>query len=275
VVCGIEQVTTEAGFDLLVGNSNEELDRLTSSAHTMASRLADGLLIAPTVGSTNLIRSLQQEGHTLVLLDRRPAGLSASHSVVIDNEAGAFAATRHLIDAGHKRIGLLAGNTNLDTGRQRLNGYRRALRSAGLPLRPEYVRTAETNAALVGRQVGYAGGLELLAMPRGPTAMLCTSSTIAVGALSALHERRVQIPDEVALVTFGDPEWAVLVNPPLTVVTQPSFELGRQAALILLDQLSGKRSRAVPTHVVLEPQLLVRASSASKPERSNGHRSAD
>jgi len=271
VVSGVEQVFTKAGFDLLIGNSNEELGQLASGAQAMASRLVDGLLIAPTVGSTELIRSLQREGHPLVLLDRRPPGVRGQHSVVIDNEAGAFAGTRHLIEAGHERIGLLAGNINLDTGRQRLAGYRRALRSAGLRARPEFIRTAETNAALVGRQVGYLGSLELLDRPHGPTAILCTSSTITVGALSALQERRVRLPDDVALVTFGDPEWAVLVNPPLTVVTQPTFDLGRQAALILLDQLRSKQPGGVPMQVILEPQLLVRASSGPHRVRSNGH----
>jgi DNA-binding LacI/PurR family transcriptional regulator len=272
VVSGIEQVIAAAGFDLLIGNSNEELDRLSSSANVMAGRLVDGMLIAPTVGSAAFIQALQPEVRNLVLLDRRPPGLKGFHGVVIDNEAGAHAATRHLIEGGHERIGLLAGNINLDTGRQRLNGYRRALRAAGLPVQPEHIRTAETNAALVGRQVGYTGAMELLDMPYGPTAILCTSSTIAVGALSALQERRVHLPEAMALVTFGDPEWASLVNPPLTVVTQPTFELGRQGALILLDQIKRERSSPVPMQVILEPQLLVRASSGPHRVRSNGHR---
>jgi LacI family transcriptional regulator len=226
------------------------------------------------VGSTGLIQSLQRDALPLVLLDRRPAGLRGAHSVVIDNEAGAYAATRHLIEAGHERIGLLAGNINLDTGRQRLNGYRRALRAAGLPARPEYTRTAETNAALVGRLVGYAGSLELLEMRGGPTALLCTSATIGIGAVTALQERGARIPDDVALVTFGDPEWAVLVNPPLTVVTQPTLELGQQAARILLDQLGGKLPGAAPRQVILAPQLRVRASSLSSREYANGHNDA-
>lgn len=275
VVSGVEQVITEAGFDLLIGNSNEELIRLRSGANAMVSRLVDGLLIAPTVGSTDLIQSLRQEVPALVLLDRRPAGLRGIDCVAIDNEAGACLATRHLIEAGHERIGLLAGNINLDTGRQRLSGYRRALRRAALRARPEYIRTAETNAALVGRQVGYQGALELAAMAHGPTAILCTSSTIAVGALSALQERQVRIPDDIALVTFGDPEWAVLVDPPLTVVTQPTLALGRQAALILMDQLNGKRPTQTPAHVILEPQLVVRGSSGRKRVNANDHPRAD
>jgi LacI family transcriptional regulator len=274
VLSGIEPVLAEAGLDLLIANSNEELGRLTSSVYAMASRLVDGLLVAPTVGSAGLIQSLRREALPLVLLDRRPAGLRGAPSVVIDNEAGAFAATHHLIEAGHEHIGLLAGNVNLDTGRQRLNGYRRALRAAGLPARPEYIRTAETNAALVGRLIGYAGSLELLDMLGGPTAILCTSGTIGVGAVSALQERRVRIPEEVALVTFGDPEWAVLVDPPLTVVTQPTFELGQQAARLLLDQLSGQRPAAAPTQIRLEPQLRVRGSSQCSREPAHGYHGA-
>jgi LacI family transcriptional regulator len=261
VLGGIEEVINAAGFDLLIGNSNEELSRLTSEANAMASRLVDGLLIAPTVGSARLIRSLRREGHNLVLLDRRPAGLNHPYDVAIDNEAGAYQATCHLIEAGHRRIGLLAGNINLDTGRQRLDGYQRALSEHGLSTSPEYLRTAETNAALVGRQVGYQGALELVGMPGGPSAILCTSSTIAVGALLALQEHQVRIPEEMAVVTFGNPDWTVLIRPALTVVTQPTLEMGRQAALMLLELLAGCRAASKPGHIILEPQLVVRASS--------------
>lgn len=271
VVGGVEAVMTESGFDLLIGNSNEELSRLTSQANAMVSRLVDGLLVAPTVGSTALLQSLQREGHPLVVLDRQPPGLSGMHCVAIDNEAGAYAATHHLIEAGHARIGLLAGNINLDTGRQRLNGYERALRERGWSAQPTYIRTAETNAALVGKQVGYQGVLELIDMDRSPTAILCTSSTIALGALMALQERKVRIPDDIALVTFGNTDWTVLVNPPLTVVTQPTVELGCQAAHLLITHLSGKRPEPGPTQIILKPQLIIRESSARRLVNPHGY----
>jgi DNA-binding LacI/PurR family transcriptional regulator len=272
VVGGIEQVINAAGFDLLIANSNEELDRLRSEARAMASRLVDGLLIAPTVGSGALVRALRQEVSHLVLLDRLPPGLNGAHSVVINNEEGAYQATRHLIESGHARIGLLAGNINLDTGRQRLNGYQRALAEQGLTASPAYIRTAETNASHVGRQVGYEGALELLDMHAGPTALLCTSSTIAIGALHALQDRRIPLPDRMGLVTFGNPDWSTLVRPPLTVVTQPTLEMGRQAAQVLLEVLAGQRAAAKPCRIVLEPQLVVRASSVPAATLHENHR---
>lgn len=262
VISGVEEVVTNAGFDLLIGNSNETLDRLTTQTHAMVSRQVDGLLIAPTVESVGLIQALERAGHPVVVVDRLPEGLGGVHFVAIDNEAGAYKATTHLIDVGHERIGLLAGNINLDTGQQRLDGYRRALRERGLPERTQWIRTAKTNAALVGKQVGYDSTLELIGMEDSPTAILCTSNTIAIGALLALQERNIRIPDEISLVSFGNTEWSVLVTPPLTVITQPTVELGREAARILVNHMAGKAAQ--PTHIILEPELIVRGSSIRK-----------
>jgi DNA-binding LacI/PurR family transcriptional regulator len=269
VIAGAEEVITQAGFELLIGNSGEEADRLTAQTNAMLSRQVAGLLVAPTVNSGPFIRSLVRAGHTLVLVDRLPEGVEGIPSVVIDNETGAYRATRHLIEAGHERIGLLAGNVNLDTGQQRLDGYSRALVESGLPIRPEWIRTARTNAAMVGKQVGYASTLELLDVPAGPTALLCTSNTIAIGALLALQERCVAIPDTMALVSFGNTEWSVLVTPALTVITQPTAELGREAGRMLLACVAGKPP--VQQHLSLEPELIVRGSSIRAAETARPH----
>jgi LacI family transcriptional regulator len=261
VVSGIEEVMTASGFDLLIGNSNEQLQRLTSQTNTMLSRLVDGLLIAPTVGSTRLIQNLQREGKNIVLIDRLPSGLNGIDYVGIDNEAGAYKATMHLIEAGHERIGLLAGNVNLNTGGQRLAGYRRALSEQGLPERHQWIRTAKTDVALVGKQVGYEGTLEFIDMADRPTALLCTSNTIMIGALMALQEQKVQIPADMALVSFGNKEWTALLTPPLTVITQSTFEVGRQAARILIDHITRNPTELAPKHIVLDPQLIIRGSS--------------
>jgi LacI family transcriptional regulator len=282
VVSGIEEVLTGAGFQLLIANSNEEWPRQQLQLDAMLSRYIDGLLIAPAEGSAPFIHDLQRAGYGVVVIDRLPIGLADVSSVVIDNEAGAYKATTHLIAEGHQRIGLLAGNVNLDTGRQRLEGYRRALQERGLPENDRWIRTAETNSALVGKQVGYEGTLEFLEMDDSPTALLCTSNTIAIGALTALHEREIAIPDDLAVVTFGNMEWTTLCAPSLTVITQPTFEMGRQAAKLLLELLeSDDQVDLVTRQTILEPQLIVRASSVqtaigidagvSALEVANGH----
>ena len=262
VVSGIETVLTEAGFQPLIANSNEESGQELLQIEAMLSRSVDGLLIAPTAGNTEMIQELQRAGHTLVVIDRLPKGLNGVDCVTIDNEAGAFHATTHLLEQGHRRIGLLVGNVNLDTGRQRLDGYCRALRAFDLEPNEQWMRMAETNAALVGKQVGHAGTLHFLEMDERPTALLCTSSTIAIGSLMALQEKKVAIPAEIAFVTFGNMDWTTLVTPSLTVITQPTVEMGLQAAEIVLNHL-GSRLRGAYSRmkVILEPELIVRQSS--------------
>ena len=270
VVSGIEAVLTGAGFQLLISNSNEQGGREALQIEAMLSHSVDGLLIAPSDGSLSRINALLEAGTPLVVVDRLPADIGDVSCVTIDNELGAYKATCHLISAGHRRIALLAGNINLDTGRQRLDGYLCGLNERGLEVDEQLIRTAETNAALVGREVGYGGTLEFLGMDNPPTALLCTSNTIAIGAIAALQERGVQIPDEMAIVSFGDMDWTTLLSPPLTVVTQPTIEMGRQAALMLLKYLedvplNGHKQR----RIVLEPQLIVRASSVSSVSSAN------
>ncbi len=262
VVSGIEEVLTGAGFQPLIANSNEESDQEILEIETMLSRSVDGLLIAPTDGNSERIQALQEAGHSLVIIDRLPNGLRDVDCVTVDNEAGAYKATRHLLEHGHQRIGLLVGNVNLDTGKQRLDGYCRALRDCGLEPNERWIRTAETNAALVGKQVGYEGTLHFLGMDDHPTALLCTSSTIAIGAFMALQERQIAIPDEMAFVTFGNMDWTTLVTPALTVITQPTIEMGLQAAKMVLDHLDNKvRGPYSRKKIILEPQLIVRESS--------------
>jgi DNA-binding LacI/PurR family transcriptional regulator len=264
VVSGIEEVLTQAGFQLLIANSNEQNEQQKLQLEAVLSRSVDGLLIAPSDGSGVMIRDLQAMDTPIVVIDRLPEGLADVSCVTIDNETGAYKATRHLIDEGHSRIGLLAGNVNLDTGRQRLDGYCHALRERGLSEDHELIRTAETNAALVGKQVGYKGTLEFLEMDDVPTALLCTSNTIAIGALEALQRCQVRIPEEMAIVSFGNMEWTSLLTPPLTVVTQPTLEMGRQAANMLLNRLGVEPYDLHKDHIVLDPRLIKRASSVPR-----------
>lgn len=261
VVCGIEEVITQADLQLLIANSNEESERQAGQIDAMLSRPVDGLLIAPSENSVEALQELRRTGTPVVVVDRFPPGLSQISCVAIDNEAGAYAATAHLLEQGHGRIGLLAGDVNLDTGQQRVDGYLRALHELDLERDDRLIRTAASNAALVGRRVGYEGAQDFLEMAEQPTAILCTSNTIAIGALDALQEAGVSIPEEIALVSFGDHEWTTLLSPPLTVITQPTLEMGRQAAKLLIDQLNADRSDTIASkRLVLTPQLIVRGS---------------
>jgi len=263
VVSGIEEVLTQAGFQPLIANSNEEPEQELLQVEAMLSRSVDGLLIAPTDGNADTIQELQKAGHRLVVIDRLPEGLEDIDCVTIDNEAGAYKATRHLLEQGHRRIGLLVGNVNLDTGQQRLDGYCRALREWDVVPNEQLLRTAETNAALVGKKVGYEGTLHFLGMDNHPTALLCTSSTIAIGALMALQEQQVAVPAEMAFVTFGNMDWTSLVTPSLSVITQPTVEMGLQAAQMVLDHLHARlRGPYARKQIILEPKLIIRGSSA-------------
>ena len=253
VVCGIDKVLVEANYILLLCNSDEDPKREKVHLSTLRSEGVAGIILANTRSDAESYHQLLNNRIPLVGIDRTHEQLSMD-VVSVTNTRGAFSAVSHLADLGHRRIALISGPCQLSTARERLEGYRDAVRSRDLVVSDDLIQISDYR-----QPGGYKAMQSLLDLPEPPTAVLVANNLMTLGALQAIHERKLVIPDQIAVVGFDDMPWATSLQPPLTAVAQPTYELGMTAAQLLLDR---RREPDRPfRHVVLETQLMIRASS--------------
>jgi len=252
VARGVEDVAYANQFAVLLCNSDENLKKEAFYLDVMRAESVDGVILPPIAERDSAVLKLAQSGMPVVSVDRA-LNSTTIDTVEVDNFQGAFEAVEHLIKIGHKRIGLIAGRANLSTSRDRRRGYEEALAAARLPLRPELVRVGDNKQASGGTLTE-----ELLNEPSPPTALFVSNNLMAVGALEAIHRRKLKVPDDVALIGFDDLPWAEALDPPLTVVRQPAYEVGRAAAEMLLKRLGNPDLPAA--WLRLRPRLILRKS---------------
>ena len=176
--------------------------------------------------------------------------------VGVDNEGGAHLGTHHLIEAGHRSIGLIAGFSRLSTMQERAAGFRRALRESGIAASDKWIVNSPLSV-----EAGRSAVRRLLSMSPRPTALFINNNQLTLGTLLALKDLRLRCPDDVALVGFDDHPWAKVSAPPMTVVVQPVLELGRTAARTLSDLMNGRHDAA--RDVTLPCKLVLRESCCS------------
>ena len=255
VVRGVEDVAYAHGYTLLLCNSDEDPTKERLYIDIMLAERVAGVIISPVAEVDNYSSVLLQAGVPVVAMDRRMRDLEVD-TVVINNVEGVYQAVGHLIEQGHRRIGFIGGPTRTTTGRERQEGYQKALAEHGLDLEQGLVKIGDFK-----QDSGYQMTCELLEMDDPPTAVFTANNLMTLGALNAIHEKKLSIPQEVAIVGFDDMSWAQSLAPPLTAVAQPTYELGRTAADLLLRRI-GDPNR--PTEqICLEANLVVRESSGA------------
>jgi len=233
LVRGAEDAALEAGYSVIVCNSDEDPHKEDMYIRALWRRRIDGMLIAPTRdGTSPAIQELVQRKIPFVFVDRKAKGIEAD-AVLSDNVGGAYLATKHLIERGHKRIGIVLGIHGATTTEERLLGYRQALEEAGLPFSEDLVVWGGYRM-----EGGRQACAKLLSLVDPPTAIFSTNNLMTVGVLQELFHRGIRIPEGMAVVGFDDLEWAEIVHPPLTVVAQRPYEIGYQAFKLLLGRLN-------------------------------------
>ncbi len=212
----------------------------------------DGLIVsAPRSDDPNLLE-LARSGFPLVLHGRLPG--SNIPFVDVDNIGGAEKAVNHLIELGHRRIGLITNAPiSFTSSKARLKGYRNALEAAGIPLDEDLIRFGYYLP-----ETGYKAMMELLALANRPTAVFVASDVVAMGALAAIHEKGLKVPEEIAIVGFDDIFASAYTIPALTTVRLPAYDLGKEAARMLFRIMGGEK--VDETQVFLETDLVVRKS---------------
>ena len=250
VVRGIEDGLNENDYQVILCNSDEDPGKEDRYLRAMLAKRVDGLIIAPVGHANSFLRVIAQHIPTLCI-DRGTPDLELP-VIGVDNEPAARDAVAHLIGHGHRRIGAIVGLPKVSTSRERLTGYERALREAGIRVDPELIH--EGNSKVDG---GTAAAREVFALPDPPTAIFASNNLMTLGVLKALDTLGRRCPDDVAVVGFDDHDWAGHFTPPLTVVRQPTYGLGKAAVGLLLRLIRGETVGHVAP---MNAELIVRRS---------------
>lgn len=273
VARGVEDEINRHGYHTIFCNTDEDPAREDEYLRLLGARQIDGLIIAPTgVRSERLLR-MAETGTPIVLVDRGTPDIDAP-LVAVDNEGGAYQATKHLLELGHRRIGVLTGLETISTQVARTDGYKRALQEADIGIDETLIVYAHPHAyrnqpgsditspptTLTNLQMtpnAFLALHQLLDLPHRPTAIFVTNNQMTLGALHALRERNLRCPDDISVMSFDDHDWAPLFSPPLTVVKQPTYELGQTAAKLLMQLINGEE---VTSPDSLSVELIIRES---------------
>ena len=252
----VQDAAEHAGYDLITYNTDGDAERERKCLRAALAGRVDGIIVTPLRISSDECLPLLDQGIAVVALTtlRLPATAAPLDTVGIDNVAAARAAVTYLIERGHQRIGMVAGESGTPPREDRVLGYTEALRDHGLSFDRMLVRGGSFN-----EDGGYAATQELLRLAERPTAIFAANDLMAMGALIALREAGLRVPDDIALVGFDDIPAARLMDPPLTTVAQFPERLGARAAALLLERLAGAGS-ANGQHVVMPFELVVRLS---------------
>ncbi len=260
IVRGLGDELVRHGYTLIISNTDNEPEREASDLAGLLSRQVDGMVIATShVGAAHTSERLA--ALPVVLVNRRDDDPTAPF-VVPDDEVGVRAVVDHLVGLGHRSIGHLAGPQDTSTGRARLAAFQRAIEDAG-------VDSAGVEATRIfDIDAGQAACTRLLDGAGAMTAIVAANDLLAVGALRALRERGIAVPGGMSVVGYNDMPLVDLLDPPLTTVRVPQYEMGQTAARIMLTLLADRRDDAPPDvatdarQVTLEPRLVVRGSTA-------------
>jgi LacI family transcriptional regulator len=256
-------VAHAAGYEVLLVNSDEDPATERAAIRTLFEKRVDGLIIAPASRDASPhLDELPIRGVPVVLIDRSLPDLDVD-AVVVDNERAAERAVEHLVGLGHRRIALITSQGLIHTNQMRLAGYLRGLANAGLPVDEGLIRMPQYT-----REAAKLETVAAIALADRPTAIFTTDNIMTLAAFEAVQTAGLQIPADVSLVGFDDLEWTMIVRPPLTVVAQPVYELGAQAADRLLARIGGDETP--PQIYTLETSFIIRGSTGTAPTMPAG-----
>jgi len=254
VISGIEDVAYDAGYNVMICQSNEKYDREIINAQALQSNRVEGALISISKESAdfNHLLMLEESGIPLVFFDRVPDGFD-SDSVIIDDQKAAYNAVCHLIESGCKQIAHLAAPASLGIGKYRLEGYKQALKEYNLPYIDDYVIVADSFdlAAVATRK--------LIQLPSPPDGIFAVNDLTAVGVMKTLQKMGITIPDKVAVMGFSAGSYSDITTPTLSSVDQHGYEMGIKAATVLLERIEAKRTGHGETFFI-DTNLVIRES---------------
>ncbi len=252
VLRGIEDVAYINNYAIIMCNYSQDEKKEKLYLEIMQSEAIDGLIAAPASEDDLRLKKMVNEGLPVVCVDRGLSGVDVD-IVVVDNQAGAFKAVDFLIQSGYKRIAYISGLPTIPSSRLREKGYKDALAENNIPFDPDLVKYGDSK---------YESGVilceELLNLTNPPNAIFTGNNLITLGALETIHRRGLMIPKDIAIVGFDDMIWSNSLNPPLTAIRQPAYDIGKRACELLIQRISEPQRTCI--QMILKTEFMERKS---------------
>lgn len=260
IIIGATDVANEAGYNIVICQSQEELKTEIANVNVLLASRVDGILVSVTKETKNYdhFKSLQKHDIPVVFYNRVCNDMDCK-KVLVDDYDGAFKATRHLIQSGYKKIAHIAGPPALYLSMSRLNGYRDALKKYKLPYKKQFVIHTDLSVEGANRSA-----LKLLSLKPRPDAVFCVNDPTAIQLMMLAKSRHIIIPDELGIAGFSNDPIAAIIEPGLTTVAQPVLELGQLAMKTLLAKIKNPAEENGLEKTLLKAELIIRSSSTPK-----------
>ena len=248
---GVEDTANQHGFNVILCNTDDQLEKERTYLRLLEERRVEGLILATARIRDKSVMELEKRQFPYILLSRNIKGLQ-ENSISIDDITGGYLATQYLISLGHRNIGHITGPYNTTAALDRIKGYKKALLNYRIPFNKQYV--GEGDFRIKG---GYQVMKQFLQLTNSPTAIFTANDLLAVGAIEAIRENGYDVPADFSIVGFDDIRLASYLSPPLTTIRQPMVEMGSLAITKLLERIESKISHQ---NLLIKPELIVRKS---------------
>jgi LacI family transcriptional regulator len=252
IVRGVDQELARSRYELMIHTTHQRGNNEGSYLQYVANGLTAGILLVVPLLSSDFLRALEEIGYPYVLIDEIDDS-GRSSSVSSTNWQGAYDATEYLIRLGHQRIGFITGIQQLHSSRERLDGFTHAMRDARLEIDENLIATGNFE-----KNSGYEAARQLLSLEERPTAIFASNDVMALGAMDAIREAGLSIPEDISVIGFDDIPETLISYPKLTTVHQPLEKMGQVGVKLLLDQI--ENLERLPRRMTLATQLIIRDS---------------
>ncbi|WP_214754579.1 MULTISPECIES: LacI family DNA-binding transcriptional regulator [Exiguobacterium] len=252
IIESFRHATEEHGYDLIFASRNLR-NRDMSYLEHFKHRAVDGIVVICSDRMDEQVQELMQSDIPIVVVDMDSANCSVVYS---DNTEGARMAVNYLYELGHRHIAHIAGDSSIDAGAARVKGYELAMHALDLPIQPGYL----VNAGFFSVEEGKQAMEKLLQLPAPPTAVFVAGDQMAIGAIEAVHEHGLRVPEDISIIGYDDIEMIKYITPKLTTIRQDTDEIGEAAAELLIEQMTAKERRT--ERRVIPVRLIERASCA-------------
>lgn len=254
---GAEDKANEEGYNLIFCNTDDDIEKEEKYINMLVEKMVDGIVFTASSKKHTGFENFKKFSIPIVLVDRDIDVEGIQGKVIVDNFIGGYEAGKHLLKLGHTEIIFLSGPLKSNTSINRLNGYKKALHEFNIDLKEEYILEGYYRS-----EWGYEATMDLLNKDKKFTALFCANDLIAIGAIKALKEKNIKIPQEISIVGFDDIYMARLIDPELTTIKQPNYEMGYKSVEILINILEDKKENN--KNINLKPELVIRKSTLKR-----------